>query len=64
MRSMGRELFEQPEGVWRFFNNLAGLMKKWRCMECGYVFIGEEPPGFCPECYAPAEAFTEVTDAA
>jgi len=39
-------------------------MKKWRCAECGYVFTGEEPPRYCPECYAPAEAFTEVTEAA
>ncbi|MDH4227368.1 MAG: rubredoxin [Deltaproteobacteria bacterium] len=34
--------------------------KKWRCVECGYVHEGPEPPEFCPECFATREAFVEV----
>ncbi len=37
--------------------------RMWRCVECGYVHEGEEPPEVCPECYAPKDAFIEVTDA-
>lgn len=37
-------------------------MKKWRCIECGYLHKGPEPPDVCPVCYAPREAFVEVTD--
>lgn len=39
------------------------MKKKWRCIECGYVHEGPEPPGppdVCPVCYAPREAFVEV----
>jgi rubrerythrin len=35
-------------------------IKKWRCIECGYIFEGEEPPDACPVCMAPREAFVEV----
>jgi rubrerythrin len=38
------------------------VMRKWRCRECGYIHAGPEPPDFCPECYAPKEAFIEVFD--
>ncbi len=37
--------------------------KLWRCVECGYLYEGDEPPAICPECYAPKESFVEVTDA-
>lgn len=37
-----------------------GAMKRWRCTECGYVHEAGEPPEFCPECYAPKEAFVEI----
>jgi rubrerythrin len=36
--------------------------KLWRCVECGFMYEGEEPPDICPECYAPKDAFVEVTD--
>jgi rubrerythrin len=39
------------------------LKKVWRCIECGFMYEGDEPPDICPECYAPKEAFVEVTDA-
>ena len=37
-------------------------MKKWRCLVCGAVVEGENPPEKCPTCGAPAEKFVEVTD--
>ena len=37
-------------------------MKKWRCLECGYIHEGDEPPEVCPLCYAPREAFVEVAN--
>ncbi len=35
-------------------------MKKWRCIECGFIHEGDSPPDVCPVCMAPAEAFVEV----
>ena len=35
-------------------------VKKWRCIECGYLFEGPEPPDVCPDCLAPRSAFVEV----
>ena len=34
-------------------------MKKWVCSVCGYVYEGETPPEFCPQCHAPASKFKE-----
>jgi rubrerythrin len=34
-------------------------MKKWVCSVCGYVFTGDAPPEFCPQCKAPASKFSE-----
>lgn len=34
-------------------------MKKWVCSVCGYVFEGDVPPEFCPQCKAPREKFVE-----
>lgn len=34
-------------------------MKKWVCKICGYVYTGETPPEFCPQCKAPAAKFEE-----
>ena len=34
-------------------------MKKFVCTVCGYVFTGEQPPEFCPQCKAPASKFVE-----
>lgn len=39
------------------------MEKKWRCVDCGYIYIGDEPPEMCPECYSPKDAFVEVKDA-
>lgn len=36
------------------------MTKKWKCVECGYVHVGEHPPDACPVCYAPSDAFIEV----
>ena len=35
-------------------------MQKWRCIVCGYIFYGEEPPDICPPCGAPKEAFEPI----
>lgn len=37
-------------------------MKKWRCSVCGYIHEGEFPPDKCPNCGAPAEKFSEISD--
>ena len=34
-------------------------MKKFVCTICGYVFVGDEAPEFCPQCKAPREKFVE-----
>ena len=33
------------------------MKKKWICTVCGYVWEGEEPPKFCPQCKQPASKF-------
>jgi uncharacterized membrane protein len=35
-------------------------MKKWKCLVCGYVHDGEEPPEKCPVCGADRSKFVEV----
>ena len=37
-------------------------MKKWVCKICGYVYTGETPPEFCPQCKAPASKFEEQVE--
>jgi uncharacterized membrane protein len=32
-------------------------MKKWKCIICGYIHEGDEPPEACPICKAPASKF-------
>jgi len=34
-------------------------MKKFVCSICGYIHEGENPPGNCPQCKAPASKFQE-----
>ena len=34
-------------------------MKKWVCPVCGYVYEGDVPPEFCPQCKVPGSKFTE-----
>ena len=36
------------------------MKKKFRCLVCGYVYEGENPPAECPICHAKAEKFVEV----
>ena len=37
-------------------------MKKWKCLVCGYIHTGDEPPEKCPVCGAPKSQFIEVTE--
>ena len=37
-------------------------MKKFRCPICGYIYEGNTPPEFCPQCKAPGSKFVEVTE--
>lgn len=39
-----------------------GSVKKWRCLICGEVIEGEEPPAACPVCGVGPEQFVEVTE--
>ncbi len=34
-------------------------MKKWVCSVCGYVYEGENPPEFCPQCKVAGSKFNE-----
>jgi rubredoxin len=36
------------------------VMKRWRCMVCGYIHLGDEPPEQCPVCKAPKSKFAEI----
>ena len=36
------------------------MTKKFRCLVCGYVHEGENPPAACPQCRVPAEKFVEI----
>lgn len=38
------------------------MKKKFRCLVCGYVFEGENPPAECPVCYVSSEHFEMVQD--
>ncbi len=37
-------------------------MKKWRCPVCGYIYEGNTPPEFCPQCKVPGSKFVEQAD--
>lgn len=39
-------------------------MKAWRCVICGYVHRGDEPPNECPVCGAPRSDFEESPEEA
>ena len=39
------------------------MKKKWKCL-CGFIHDGDEAPGACPKCGAPAEKFTLLDDSA
>ena len=36
------------------------MIKKFRCLVCGYVYEGENPPAACPQCHAKSDKFVEV----
>ncbi len=38
------------------------MKKKFRCLVCGYVYEGENPPAECPQCHAKADKFVEVKE--
>lgn len=38
-------------------------MKSWRCIVCGYIHHGDQPPAECPICGAPASDFEPVAPA-
>ncbi|MGD9366477.1 MAG: hypothetical protein PVH87_12315 [Desulfobacteraceae bacterium] len=33
------------------------MNKRWRCIICGYIHVGDEPPFACPICQAPRKMF-------
>jgi rubrerythrin len=37
-------------------------MTRWRCLICGYIHDGDEPPYSCPICGAPAKMFERLTE--
>ncbi len=38
------------------------MKKKFRCLVCGYVYEGENPPAECPVCHAKADKFVRKFD--
>ena len=38
------------------------MKKKFRCIVCGYVYEGENPPAECPVCHAKADKFVEIKE--
>jgi rubredoxin len=38
------------------------IMKKWKCLVCGYVHTGDEPPEKCPVCGADRSKFVELVE--
>ena len=38
------------------------MNKKFRCLVCGYVHEGPNPPAECPVCHAKAEKFVEIKE--
>jgi len=36
-------------------------VKRWRCIICGYIHDGYQPPYRCPVCAAPAALFELLT---
>ncbi len=36
-------------------------MKKWKCLVCSYIHVGDNPPEKCPQCGAPKEKFVLIT---
>ena len=36
------------------------MNKRWRCIICGYIHVGQEPPFVCPICNAPRKMFERI----
>jgi nitrite reductase (NADH) large subunit len=39
---------------------MSNTARQWRCMVCGYIHEGDEPPEECPVCGAPRSEFEEI----
>lgn len=37
-------------------------LSKWRCLVCGYIQQGWNPPSHCPICGVPDSMFEQVKD--
>jgi thiamine pyrophosphate-dependent acetolactate synthase large subunit-like protein len=37
-------------------------VKRWKCLVCGYIHEGPEPPEACPVCGSPASEFIELVE--
>lgn len=46
----------------RFVTIKGGVDMRWRCLICGYIHDGEQPPYRCPICGAPAKMFEQVAE--
>lgn len=38
------------------------MKKRWRCLICGYIHVGAQPPHVCPICNAPQKMFELMDD--
>ena len=38
------------------------MVKKYRCLVCGYIHEGNEPPQECPICHVGSEKFEEIVE--
>ncbi len=34
----------------------------WKCLRCGYIARGQDPPESCPHCKGPREDFVRVEE--
>ena len=41
-------------------NNIETMVKKYRCLVCGYIHEGNEKPQECPICHVGPEKFEEI----
>ena len=54
---MASSLLERYEKEGEAF--LAGT-SVWLCTVCGFIYIGDNPPGICPVCKVPSWKFTRI----
>ena len=36
------------------------MEKQWRCEHCGYVWTGDSPPNYCPNCGHEQDEYEEI----